>query len=346
MLTTSAILPRLLVILILSLSVYASSGDRSPEYTQCTGLCIAERCSQSDSEFSLSLPLRLTRWTCIDDCKYRCMHEITSKQIQLGERVHQYHGKWPFWRLWGMQEPASVAFSLLNLWAHARGAAKVKKKVPQYHPMRSYYLFWSVVSMNAWMWSSIFHTRDLPFTEKMDYFSAALAIMYALYYTIIRLFHLYEPQSAPRLTPLSSKSKSQKTRKVLAVVCTLSYVAHVSYLTLLPRFDYTYNMAFNLTLGLLHNALWATYALPASINLMKRFPSRPKSYRPDFIGKSGAFVFLTTAATGLELFDFPPWARTIDAHALWHLSTVPIALLWYDFLVEDSLDPSWRELKA
>lgn len=180
----------------------------------------------------------------------------------------------------------------------------------------------------------------------MDYFSAALAIMYALYYTIIRLFHLYDPQSSTRLTPLSPKPKCQKTRKWLALACTLTYIAHVSYLILLPRFDYTYNMAFNLILGLIHNALWGTYALPASINFVKRFPSRPKSYRPSFVGKAGVFVLLTTAATGLELFDFPPWARTIDAHALWHLSTAPIALLWYDFLVEDSLDSSWREPKA
>ncbi|PPQ66028.1 hypothetical protein CVT26_010784 [Gymnopilus dilepis] len=230
------------------------------------------------------------------------------------------------------------------MWAHVKGAAKIRRRVSNNHPMRPYYLTWSVISVNAWIWSSVFHTRDLPFTEKMDYFAAALAIMYALYYTIIRLYHLYEPQPFTRLTPLYPRTKSRKLRRWLAAACTLSYIAHVSYLTLLPRFDYTYNMAFNLTLGMLHNALWGVYALP-KLNLLKRFPSRPKTYHPNFVGKAGVFVLLTTAATGLELFDFPPWGRTIDAHALWHLVTAPIALFWYDFLVEDALDPSWREPK-
>jgi hypothetical protein len=185
---------------------------------------------------------------------------------------------------------------------------------------------------------------DLPFTEKMDYFSAALAIMYALYYTIIRLFHLYPP-TQNQLT-LTARPTNSPKRRFLAATCILAYICHISYLTLLPRFDYTYNMAFNLTLGLLHNALWAIYSLPASISLIRRFPARPKSYRPKFVTKAAVFVFLTTAAIGLELFDFPPWAMTIDAHSLWHLVTAPIALLWYDLLVEDSLDPSWRELKT
>ncbi|KDR81958.1 hypothetical protein GALMADRAFT_135342 [Galerina marginata CBS 339.88] len=336
------ILWTLLTIVTLSRCVCASSGDRSPEFVHCVDLCRAEKCGPHQTE-PLPMALRLTRWTCTDDCKYRCMHEITDRDIQLGKPVHQYHGKWPFWRFAGMQEPASVAFSLLNLWAHARGASKVRRKVSKDHPMRSYYLVWSMVSVNAWVWSSVFHTRDLPLTEKLDYFSAALAIMYALYYTTVRLFHLY-PLPTSRLT-LTEKPGNAK-RKILASICILSYIAHVSYLSLLPRFDYTYNMAFNLALGLVHNALWAVYSLPTSISLLRRFPSHPKSYRPQFVSKAAVFVILTTAATGLELFDFPPWARTIDAHALWHLSTAPIALLWYDFLVEDSRDSSWREQRV
>lgn len=102
-------------------------------------------------------------------------------------------------------------------------------------------------------------------------------------------------------------------------------------------------MAFNLIVGLIHNVLWTLYSLPSSVSLLRRFPSRAKAYRPHFVTKAGIFVVLTTAATALELFDFPPWALTIDAHALWHLVTAPIAYYWYNFLVEDSLDLSWRE---
>ena len=147
-----------LTVAILSASVYASSGDRSQEFINCVDLCKVARCGPHFWSNS-SLALRVTRWSCTDDCKYECMHEITDREIQSGRRIQQYHGKWPFWRLAGMQEPASVAFSLLNLWAHAQGVSKIQKKVPESHPMRSYYIVWSIISINAWIWSTVFHTR-------------------------------------------------------------------------------------------------------------------------------------------------------------------------------------------
>lgn len=101
-------------------------------------------------------------------------------------------------------------------------------------------------------------------------------------------------------------------------------------------------MAFNLALGLSHNLLWLLYSFPQSLSFFKRFPYSSKKYRPLYAYKAALFVALTTAATSLELFDFPPLGRILDAHALWHLSTAPIAKFWYDFLVEDALDGGWR----
>ena len=167
----------------------------------------------------------------------------------------------------------------------------------------------------------------------MDYFSAALAILYALYYTVVRLFHLYTPDT---------RSKSSLVYFAWSSICIVTYLAHVSYLTLLPRFDYTYNMVFNLTLGMIHNLLWLAYSLPSSLSLFRRFPHRPRSYRPSYATAAAFFVVLTILATSLELFDFPPWGRIIDAHSLWHLATVPITLFWYNFLISDALDAGWR----
>lgn len=183
------------------------------------------------------------------------------------------------------------------------------------------------------------HGSDLPTTEKLDYFSAALSIGYSLYYTVIRLFHLY-----PRRNMLANTSLDPKRtiRWAWALICVIIYVSHVSYLTLSPRFDYSYNITFNLTLGLTHNALWILYSLPSSLPVLRRFLSKSKTYRPSFASQAAVFVLLTTAATALELFDFPPWGRTIDAHALWHLSTAPIIPFWYNFLIADALDEGWR----
>lgn len=177
----------------------------------------------------------------------------------------------------------------------------------------------------------------MPATEKLDYFSAALAILYALFYTVVRLFHLY---SVPNLT-----SNRRLIHNTCATICSLAFLGHISYLTLLPRFDYAYNMAFNLVIGMTHNLLWLLYSFPSFISPFHRFPARAKTYRPGYVGKAALFVLLTTAATALELLDFPPWRRIIDAHSLWHLSTVPIVVFWYKFLIQDALDDGWKGLR-
>ncbi|KAF5390563.1 hypothetical protein D9757_002606 [Collybiopsis confluens] len=310
----------------------ASAGDRSLEFQQCTLLCDSREC-KIDSPSALPLMLRLTRWSCLDNCRYNCMHEITSNS----QRPLQYYGKWPFWRFAGMQEPASVLFSVLNLSTHVRGYSQLKRRISPSHPLKRLYLVWSLASMNTWIWSAVFHTRDTSFTEKLDYFSAALTILTALYFTAIRIFHLYSPQSAK---PTRSRTL---VFRVWTTICVVAFTAHVTYLSSLRRFDYQYNIIFNLILGLTHNALWLLYALPPSMSLLRRFPNRPKSYRPSFAGTAAFLVTVTTAATTLEIFDFPPWQRIVDAHALWHLATVPISEAWYRFLIRDTNDPGWKD---
>lgn len=145
--------------------------------------------------------------------------------------------------------------------------------------------------------------------------------------------------------PAVRSSVTARIHSAWAAICILAFIGHVSYLTLLPRFDYTYNMAFNLAVGMTHNILWLVYSFPSSLSLIRRFPSRAKSYRPKFVSQAAVFVLVTTAATALELLDFPPWARTIDAHSLWHLATVPIVPFWYQFLIDDALDEGWRGSK-
>ena len=170
--------------------------------------------------------------------------------------------------------------------------------------------------------------------------------MYALYSIVIRTFHLHTNSASRSTSQASSTPRPSSALKPWALTCLAVYAGHVTYLSILPRFDYTYNMGFNLALGLAHNVLWSLYALPSSRSLLPRFPFRPKDYRPAFVNKAFVFVLLTTAATALELFDFPPWMDIIDAHALWHLSTVPITKFWYDFLVEDALDEGWKAQKC
>ena len=152
---------------------YASSGDRSDAFGRCLDKCVTQSCSTATATTDdgrmtthpvhaqppLPLALRLTRWSCADNCKYTCMHMLTDFALESGVRMEQYYGKWPFWRYAGMQEPASVVFSIVNLLMHVLGLDWLRRGVHPAHPMKPFYLTWAYLSINAWVWSAVFHTR-------------------------------------------------------------------------------------------------------------------------------------------------------------------------------------------
>lgn len=126
----------------------------------------------------LGFALETLRWTCRGDCAYQCTHSITD-QLEFAHdavtttetsspRMHQFHGKWPFWRLAGIQEPASVLFSLANGWVHYRGWRKVRRsrvkgsgigEGSSVGGLKRWIEALAVVQMNTWVWSAVFHTR-------------------------------------------------------------------------------------------------------------------------------------------------------------------------------------------
>jgi hypothetical protein len=132
---------------------------------------------------------------------------------------------------------------------------------------------------------------------------------------------------------------------LLIFVFSLAYVMHLSYLLSTPRFDYGWNVLFNLIMGSTHLLLWSLFSLSFSCRLPWPLSMIPTPYppldpltitpKPPWSGRSALLVMTTTAAMSLELFDFPPLWRTVDAHSLWHLATIFIARGWYGFLIRD-----------
>lgn len=141
-------------------------------------------------------------WTCHDECTYHCMWRTTNAFVSREWPVPQFYGKWPFKRMFGIQEPASVLFSFLNLVAHWRMIRKFRREVRNDSPMYYTWHIFSAVSafdlffyalafsmrifpthfdlcyqfvcltqicINGWICSIIFHTRDFPLTELLDY---------------------------------------------------------------------------------------------------------------------------------------------------------------------------------
>ena len=256
----------------------------------------------------LALHLRLLLWTCASECDQTCQHVITIQRLSrdppMLNPIVQFHGKWPFYRFLGMQEPFSVLFSFLNYLAHQNGMAKVRECIPASYSLRPYYLGFGYFGLVSWVFSMLFHARDFVITERLDYYAAGASVFYGLYYTPVRVFRLEQPRKG-------------KTLSIWTWTCLALYTAHVSYLTFW-RWDYTYNMAANVAAGILQNILWSWFSVTRYRKMHKLWAAWP-----------GLIVAWIIFAMSFELLDFPPIGGMIDAHSLWHLGTVLPTYWWY-----------------
>lgn len=258
-----------------------------------------------------AIHLRLLLWTCSSNCDYVCQHIITERRVSsippMSSPVLQYHGKWPFYRIFGVQEPCSVLFSLLNFLAHRDGLSRIYDSIPADYSLRKYYVMFSYMGLASWLFSMIFHTRDFNLTERLDYFAAGASVLYGFYYAPIRVFRLDQKTPVIKNTLL----------RLWTTICVLLYVAHVTYLTLW-RWDYTYNMAANVTVGVIQNIIWSWFSVKRYQRLRKPWAAWP-----------GLIFAWIVMAMSFELLDFPPIKGMVDAHSLWHLGTVGPTIWWY-----------------
>ncbi|KAI0817961.1 Per1-like-domain-containing protein [Xylaria sp. FL0064] len=303
------------VVCLLLQTAEASLGDRLPEFRECVDVCHRENCDPNNDPTPIPLHHRLLFWTCAQECDYTCQHITTARRLEAGQPITQFHGKWPFVRVLGMQEPFSVVFSLGNFLAHQTGLAKLRERVPPNYPMRRFYEAFAYFSMASWIFSTVFHTRDFAATEQLDYFGAGASVLYGMYYALVRVARLDLP------TP-----RRRSILRLWTVFCAALFLAHVAYLKLW-KWDYTYNMAANLVVGMVHNLLWSYFS-------WKRWRETGQTWAiwPSMLV---AWIILVMS---LELLDFPPLWGALDAHSLWHLGTIAPAVLWYNFMIKDSQD--------
>eukprot|EP00262_Sarcandra_glabra_P011848 TRINITY_DN2929_c0_g2_i1.p1 TRINITY_DN2929_c0_g2~~TRINITY_DN2929_c0_g2_i1.p1 ORF type:complete len:347 (-),score=28.62 TRINITY_DN2929_c0_g2_i1:52-1092(-) len=312
--------------------INASDGDSDPQYKTCieqcekTG-CVGHSCfphcrfsyegGAADSPWYMQEPLylRWKQWDCRNDCQYHCMLTREKEREMLGRGPLKYHGKWPFLRVFGIQEPVSVALSTVNLAMQFHGWVSffilLYYKLPlRPQNKRTYYEFtglwhiYGLLSMNSWFWSAVFHSRDVNLTEKMDYSSAVALIGYTLILAILRTFNV----------------RDEAARVMVSAPLIAFVTTHILYLNLY-KLDYGFNMKVCLVMGLTQLLLWAFWAG------LTRHPSRFKLW---------AVVFGAGLAMLLELYDFPPYRGFVDAHALWHATTIPLSYLWWSFIKDDA----------
>ncbi|KAJ1385742.1 Per1-like [Sesbania bispinosa] len=173
----------------------ASDGDADPLYKDCveqcekTG-CVGDRCFQHckfssdgkpiDGPWYMHEPLylRWKQWDCRTDCRYHCMLAREEERTKLGDKPVKYHGKWPFRRVYGIQEPVAVALSALNLAMQFHGWVSffilVYYKLPLRPDKKTYYEYTGAVEL----------------TEKLNYSSAVALLGFTLILAILRAFNV------------------------------------------------------------------------------------------------------------------------------------------------------------
>ncbi|CAH1789508.1 unnamed protein product, partial [Owenia fusiformis] len=288
-------------------TVSGSVGDNSQPFIECLATCRTRLCGISDIKYENKLPfyMRWLKWNCVDDCKYQCMWPTVEFFKDRGWPIPQFHGKWPFTRCYGIQEPASVVFSILNAITLIYNLWWYRKKVEDKAPLYNIVHVGNVVSVNAWVWSSVFHTRDTRITEMLDYFCAISLVIYSVFMLACRVFGTERPLKA----------------SICGLILFYFFVWHVHYLAYV-KFDYGYNIKATVSVGVLNSIGWLIWCAV----VRKRQP---------YVWKCALSIVLLNLLILLEVGDFPPIWWVFDAHSLWHAGTVPLPFIWYSFLIDD-----------
>ncbi|XP_033106200.1 post-GPI attachment to proteins factor 3-like isoform X2 [Anneissia japonica] len=295
--------------------VQCSHGDRHPVYQRCLQSCFYANCSTKTDlqEFDAGRPwyLRALLWDCEDECGYECMWNTVEYYHSIPLPCPQFHGKWPFLRIFGIQEVASVVFSICHGALHLYFWLKFRSKVPSEAPMYIVWQAYSLICINAWVWSTVFHTRDFIWTERMDYFCATSLVLASLLTHCIRVVGWHGGTFHVGITCLC-----------IGVLSTLFFI-HVWYLAFI-KFDYGYNMKVNVAIGAV-NTVWIVLW---GIQNIRNQP---------YVWKAIVTVLGTSLLLLLELGDFAPVGWIFDAHSIWHGATVPLVCFWYSYIMDDTL---------
>jgi len=299
----------LLILLLVVRPSLGSWGDQAPVFKKCLQDCHNGKCqgaslkTWSQSQASAD---KVIGWTCEQDCSYDCMWRTVKVYEQHG-RVPQFHGKWPFRRVLGLQEPASVVASLLNLATNVYMVIWFTKRVSREADMYWVWVGYGLTAINAWIMSSVFHTMDTPATEKADYFSALATVLASFLAFNLR----------------ATIDNSGLTRLAIVAAFVAFFSNHVFHMVT-SRFDYGYNMKVNILSGGLNCISWLAW-----------FFLHRKDGQHILYGLGA--VLLVAFSVALEIFDFPPIYWLIDSHAIWHFATVPLPLLWFRFAAADAI---------
>lgn len=300
-----------------------SAGDYDWQFISCSRKCVSQYCSSADQLAPSALQaavfhhsLHLVSHNCDEVCDFKCMNIITEERRRQGLGPLKYFGHWPFTRWLGLEEPASAVFSLLNIIPHIVFLAR-RHCLPQQYRLRLWVQGYALVSVNAWVASACYHAKKSEHSTAYDLISALALLCFGVALVSSKLAdHLRA--SAPR---------AASWLQALIVSMLGIFWTHRTYRMLHREISFGVHMEACMALAGLATVLWVIWIALA-------WSAGQKSTVLWCILVQGWFV----SAALLEVFDFPPFAGLLDAHSLWHLATVPLGFLWYEFWRRDALD--------
>ncbi|XBW37393.1 hypothetical protein QEN19_002973 [Hanseniaspora menglaensis] len=332
-------------VLLKPIFIASSPGDWYPEQIQCKYHCEERYCLETKppldedvdmNEEPLFVPLQSSitpnfidsflLWDCESLCDYKCQ-QLTTEYLQKkrkmdksNEKLVQFHGKWPFTRVFYIQEFWSTIFSIGNFIPHFAALRKLNKiNASDGKPnllIKNYKLV-AIMGSCAWTFSAIFHFRDILITEKLDYFFAGGTVLSGFY------------AISMRVVVGGDKRKQKKYGLIGFLICSVIFFAHV--LKLYIDWSYTYNMRFNIFFGILQ------YIMLITVGVNNYFKYRNSKYLNVF--KLSAtpvlLVLFTGASMSFELFDIFIPQLQLDSHAIWHGLTIWPSFKLYEFFIED-----------
>ena len=202
------------------------------------------------------------------------------------------------------------------------------------------YMVLLAVSCMGWIFSMIFHTYDIGVTETLDYIGAFAIILANLNVITVRVFHLNHKKNWSKLL-------------IWQGGLLILYTYHV--IRLYMHWDYAYNMQINMIMGFSAMILWIVHSLQVARKYRANFVIYNNSiqllpYETRILAKlhylriSKLWLIpyipiinncILVCGILLEVNDFEPWWRLVDAHSLWHLLTIFPNLIWFDWNVWD-----------
>ncbi|KAI5956371.1 hypothetical protein KGF54_000846 [Candida jiufengensis] len=331
------------VVISLITLIYVHVQDNLSEFQDCLEQCT---CDNTPSQYKIWF------WSCSSNCNYYCQQLVSDLRLKNGYSMLQFYGKWPFIVVFGIQEFFSTIFSMGNFIINYLNFKLIYKQYQinndkEIKLIYFQYLILLGVSMIGWIFSIIFHIKDLPITETLDYFGAFGIILANLNVIVVRYFKLFKQQQRNKLVIWQS-------------FLIMLYIFHI--LKLSNNWDYTYNMNINMVCGLLAMIFWILHNLniinvysknlkflqnsiqviPYENKILNKLNPLIKFLNLNQLYKFQIILFIPIinnlillCGIFLEIKDFEPWFRLIDAHSLWHLLTIGPNIVWFDWNIWD-----------